>query len=90
MFNAAGYFPFVYAIMMSLFGGNLINYIIGIILGHIYIFVKDIAVLRYHKDYFATPRWFSDWWFGRQGQAAGAAPRNNGGGFFQGNGVRLE
>ena len=72
--------------MMTLFGGNLINYIIGIILGHAYIFAKDIAVLRYHKDYLATPQWFSNWWFGR-----GQGPRNvNAGGIFQGQGVRLD
>lgn len=86
--NAAGYFPFVYSIMMTLFGGSLINYIVGIILGHIYIFVKDIAVIRYHKDYLPTPRWFTNWWFGRQGVQP--QQRNNGGGFFQGQGVRLE
>jgi hypothetical protein len=73
--------------MMTLFGGNLKNYIVGIILGHLYIFVKDIAVVRYHKDYLPTPRWFTNWWFGRQGVQP---QRNNAGGFFQGQGVRLE
>jgi len=73
---------------MTLFGGSFKNYVVGIILGHIYIFIKDIAIIRYHKDYLPTPRWFSNWWFGRQGVQA---PRNNnGGGFFQGHGVRLE
>ena len=74
---------------MTLFGGNLINYILGIILGHIYIFVKDIAVIRYHKDYLPTPRWFTNWWFSRTGEQP---QRNNmgGAGFFQGHGVRLD
>lgn len=73
--------------MMTLFGGNLINYIFGIILGHAYIFVKDIAILRYHKDYLPTPRWFSNWWFGRMGEPN--MPQRNAGGPFQGQGVRL-
>jgi hypothetical protein len=74
--------------MMTLFGGSLIHYILGIILGHAYIFVKDIAVLRYHKDYLATPRWFSNWYFGRQ-QQQDNRPRGGAGGIFQGQGVRL-
>ena len=85
--HAAGYFPFVYAIMMTLFGGNILNYLFGILLGHAYIFVKDIALVRYHKDYLPTPRWFSNWWFGRQGE--GPRARGNGGA-FQGQGVRLD
>jgi hypothetical protein len=64
-YNLAGYFPFVYAIAMTLFGGNFMNYIFGIMIGHAYIFIKDIALIRYHKDYFPTPLWLSNWWFGR-------------------------
>ena len=85
---SAGYFPFVYAIMMTLFGGNLLNYVIGIILGHVYIFVKDIAIVRYHKDYLPTPMWFSNWWFNRQGGGEGV--RRPAAGPFQGRGVRLD
>lgn len=73
--------------MMTLFGGSLLNYVIGIILGHAYIFVKDIAVLRYHRDFLPTPLWFTNWWLGRQGQAA---RNNNPAGPFQGRGVRLD
>lgn len=62
--DSAGYFPFVYAIMMTLFGAGLLPNIVGIVLGHCYIFVKDIAVVRYHKDYFQTPLWFNRWWYG--------------------------
>lgn len=83
---AAGYFPFVYAIMMTLFGGSLLPNIVGIILGHCYIFVKDIAVQRYHKDYFRTPVWFSNWWFGR---FAEGPVRRQQAGPFMGQGVRL-
>ena len=72
--------------MMTLFGGSIINYIIGILLGHAYIFVKDIATVRYQKDYLPTPRWFSNWWFGRE---AAQGPRVNAGA-FAGRGVRLD
>jgi len=85
--NSAGYFPFVYSIAMTLFGGNLIPFIFGIIMGHAYIFVKDIAVVRYHKDYLPTPVWFTNWWFGRQG--AGEVRRPQANNIFGGQGVRL-
>lgn len=29
--------------------------LIGIALGHLYIFLKDIYAIRSHKDYLATP-----------------------------------
>jgi len=75
--------------MMTLFGGSLINYIIGILLEHAYIFVKDIALVRYHKDYLPPPRWFANWWYGRSGMAA---PRNapNAGGVFGGRAHRID
>jgi hypothetical protein len=74
--------------MMTLFGGSFINYIVGIGLGHIYIFVKDIAIVRYHKDYLPTPLWLTNWWFGRAGE--GDAPRaQQQPRFFAGQGVRL-
>ena len=76
--------------MMTLFGNSLINYVLGIILGHGYIFIKDIAIVRFHKDYLPTPRWFSNWWFGRQGGADGGVRGANQGGPFQGRGVRLD
>ena len=73
--------------MMTLFGGNLFNYLFGILLGHAYIFVKDIALARYQRDYLPTPAWFTRWWYGREG----ADPRRrNEGGAFAGRGVRLE
>lgn len=72
--------------MMTLFGGQLLPNIIGIVLGHCYIFVKDIAVVRYHKDYFATPIWFHNWWYGRNEEGV---RRPQAAGFFQGQGVRL-
>lgn len=72
--------------MMTLFGASLLPNIIGIVLGHCYIFVKDIAVVRYHKDYLQTPLWFSNWWYGRAGAEG---PRRANVGAFQGQGVRL-
>lgn len=75
--------------MMTLFGASLLPRIIGIVLGHAYIFVKDIAVVQYRKDYFQTPRWFTNWWYSRQGQEQEVPRRAQGGGFFQGQGVRI-
>jgi len=72
--------------MMMLFGASLLPNIIGIGLGHCYIFVKDIAVVRYHKDYLQTPLWFSNWWYGGN---RNEAPRRQNVGVFQGQGVRL-
>lgn len=75
--------------MMTLFGASLKPYIVGIALGHCYIFVKDIAVVRYHKDYLQTPQWFFNWWYGRNNDGQGPARRQNVG-VFQGQGVRLD
>jgi hypothetical protein len=72
---------------MTLFGGRLMPYVIGIMLGHAYIFVKDIAIVRYHKDYLPTPRWFTNWWYGRHPEGP---VRPQAAGFFAGQGVRLE
>ncbi len=52
---------------MVLFGGSFMPYIIGIGLGHLYIFIKDIAIVRYHKDYLPTPNFFKRWWYNRAG-----------------------
>jgi hypothetical protein len=71
--------------MMTLFGNSLFNYLFGILLGHAYIFVKDIALVRYQRDYLPTPRWFSNWWFGRQNAAPRRAP-----GAFAGQGYRID
>lgn len=39
-----------------LMGGSILNYILGLALGHLYIFVKDILKVQQNKDYLATPR----------------------------------
>lgn len=36
-------------------GASFIVYVIGLILGHLYITIKDIYLPRYHKDYLPTP-----------------------------------
>ena len=74
--------------MMTLFGGDLWAYFFGIILGHAYIFVKDIALARYRKDYLPTPRWFIRWYYGRDDPDP--RRRNNEAGPFAGRGVRLD
>jgi hypothetical protein len=61
---------------------------IGLALGHLYIFLKDIYVIKSHKDLLATPRFLNNWWYRR----SGAAPRNQpsrGDSAFSGSGVRI-
>lgn len=55
-FNLGGYFPFVWtAVKVFLFQDSLIPNLMGIGLGHLYIFLKDIYAVQQHKDYLATP-----------------------------------
>lgn len=85
-----GYFPWVYMVLMVLFGGSFLPYLIGIGLGHLYIFIKDIAFVQYHKDYLPTPEFVKRWWYGRQAQRQGVrVQRNRVGGAFVGGGVRI-
>ena len=74
--------------MMTLFGGSLWNYLFGILLGHGYIFVKDIAYVRYDTDYLPTPRWFTRCYYGRHNVDPRQA--NQAAGPFAGRGVRLD
>ena len=60
-----GYFPFVWAALrVLLMGESFLPNIIGLGLGHLYIVCKDIFVVKYHKDYLATPRFLKKWWYG--------------------------
>jgi Derlin-2/3 len=52
----SGYFPWVYMGFNVLLGESFMVYVVGLMLGHIYIFVKDIMFLKTHKDYFKTPK----------------------------------
>lgn len=40
-----------------LLGGSIFQYVIGLALGHLYLFVKDILKVQHRKDYLATPNW---------------------------------
>ena len=51
-----GYFPWVYMAFQILLGASFIIYVIGLLLGHLYITIKDIYLPRYHKDYLPTPQ----------------------------------
>jgi Der1-like family len=42
--------------MNLLFGGSIVYSIIGIAVGHIYIYLKDIYTVARGKDYLKTPR----------------------------------
>jgi len=77
-------------VLMVLFGGSFLPYLIGIGLGHLYIFIKDIAFVQYHKDYLPTPDFLKRWWYGRQAQGERVrAGQNRAGGPFMGGGVRI-
>lgn len=54
-FNIGGYFPWVFMAFHVLSGASLYIYLAGLLLGHLYITIKDIYLLRYHKDYLPTP-----------------------------------
>ena len=76
--------------IMVLLGGSFLPLIIGIAIGHLYIFLKDIIAIRNHKDYLATPRFLQRWWFGRQGIRVPNVPgAPNTGGVFSGGEVRI-
>jgi hypothetical protein len=51
-----GYFPWVYMGFQVLMGGSLYIYLAGLLLGHLYIAIKDIYLPKYHKDYLPTPQ----------------------------------
>ena len=56
LFNSGGYFPWIYMAYQVLMGGSFITYAIGLVLGHLYIAIKDIYLPRYHKDFLSTPQ----------------------------------
>ena len=77
----------------------MIPYLVGIAIGHLYIFIKDIATVRYHRDYLPTPQFIANWWWrysgvrpDRRGNNNFGGNNNNGGGFanFQGQGHRFD
>ena len=53
---SGGYFPFVWvAVKVLLFQDSLAPNLVGLGLGHLYIFLKDIYAVQNHKDFLATP-----------------------------------
>lgn len=77
-------------VAMTLFGGSFVPYLIGIGIGHLYIFIKDIAFVRYRKDYLPTPNWLKNWWYNRSGAPARRnTAQRPAEGYFAGGGVRI-
>lgn len=56
----SGYFPWIYMGFNVLLGKSFLVYLVGLFLGHIYIFIKDIMLLKIHKDYLPTPKFFKN------------------------------
>lgn len=42
-------------------GGSVWNGIVGIIIGHLYYFLKDVAPLIYGREFLVTPKFVVDW-----------------------------
>ena len=57
----SGYFPWIYMGFNILIGSSWIVYVVGLMMGHMYIFFKDIMLPKTHKDYLKTPKFFKDW-----------------------------
>lgn len=56
----SGYYPWIYLGFSVLMGQSFYVYLIGLIFGHFYIFIKDIMLLKTHKDYLPTPKFFKN------------------------------
>jgi hypothetical protein len=63
----SGYFPWIYMGFNVLLGQSFFVYLVGLLLGHMYIFVKDIMLLKIHKDYLPTPKFFKKLVYGKGG-----------------------
>lgn len=61
----SGYFPWIYMGFNVLLGESFISYVVGLLLGHLYIFAKDIMYLKTHIDYLPTPIFFKNWYNSR-------------------------
>lgn len=49
------YVPLALLALSVLTGGNIIGDLIGIAVGHVYFYLKDIAPLHFRRDYLMTP-----------------------------------
>lgn len=54
----AQYFPWVIMLLNFAQGGNVISDLLGIGIGHSWIFFKVIYSQKVNRDYLATPNWF--------------------------------
>lgn len=50
--------PFLFMLLGVLFGNNPIPDLVGIVIGHLYHFVVDIAPRNYNKTFLSTPKFF--------------------------------
>lgn len=53
----ANYFPWALVAFHLLMGMNIVDDIVGIVAGHVFIFLKDIMPKTHGKDLIPTPRW---------------------------------
>jgi hypothetical protein len=51
----AKYFPFAYIFYAFISGASVIDMIIGIVIGHLYLYLKEILPLSTGKTYLKTP-----------------------------------
>lgn len=49
------YFPWVLVAFNVLMGGSPVLEIVGIIVGHIYFFLKDVMPVQYGREFLSTP-----------------------------------
>jgi hypothetical protein len=63
--------------------------LVGLGLGHLYIFLKDIYAVQHHKDYLATPEFFKRWWYRNTFQRVPNQAQNRANNAFHGQGVRI-
>ena len=93
----AFYVPFAFLLMSVLMGDSFMPDVVGIVVGHIYYFFKELHPITTGVRYLETPNWLkrkvSDWGIGRPpvttGAAASAAAADPGFRAFHGQGRRL-
>lgn len=48
-------FPWFYLFFRLITGHSLMNLIIGLIVGHLYVYLKDVLPVSHRKNYLPTP-----------------------------------
>ncbi len=56
-----GYLPWAMLLLSVLIGGSILSDLIGIVTGHIYYFLKDLAPVLYGWDVLKTPQFLINW-----------------------------